>query len=648
MRALFFLFFLVAFSQAQAQLITDFYPVNRTFRSQGTGKRILSSCIAGDCKNGDGLLLLVRNIFDDNDNRIVRRLMDGKFADNGNQFSGKIYEHISRYNSSEILTYEPVETLDFSTPEGLNNSLYLEGDFRRESDTLSHNTRYFSHNYLLHGKGVDHHLPKYNSQYKFIEGEFDSGIIRKAAIIYNTGSPIATFSGWVRMNYELQFGYAVYSDSSTYIGAFKNNIFDGPGKYVNAKGNILEGTWKDGGLLVVQKTGLYADIVSERAMEENIFSYIVDGFHYSGKFFGKLLNGKPEGPGLISNGKNLFYSVFKTGLPTGVSFMKKQFTIMQDFYESCYHGEIKANSFSSGTKENTQYTGRLHGYYHRLSNSPEGMLFSSSIYIENGRFKNDQLTGCGIYKRINQPQNIAWDVTMQGMFENGEPKGWMLVTIPETKFSNYKESGYKYFEGSYSGALDDYSLVQLNKLAANNTDVFTKALLDTFSCMPVFVPDREKYLTKVKLNIQQMEEKAKALALKPKDPCAELKIPFWAYFTMGATVESRVDPAEKYWLQSWDCVTDTYYLLALKGGKFITSTKRGNDFREVFKQSMITLHVCGACKGSGSITYQTEETIGQEWEQVNFNLYIKSTPRSVTRWVTKRCTTCGGSGLISK
>jgi len=50
----------------------------------------------------------------------------------------------------------------------------------------------------------------------------------------------------------------------------------------------------------------------------------------------------------------------------------------------------------------------------------------------------------------------------------------------------------------------------------------------------------------------------------------------------------------------------------------------------------------------GQTSYQIEEETTKEWEQISFNLYIKKTPRTVSRWMTEKCKVCSATGMLKK
>jgi len=573
-------------SIAQEMKFEDFYPVTRSYKV--TDKKQLISCINGDCNNGNGTLVLIRSLYSGNDAFAMRRLMIGTFSNNGKNFSGKIYQHQTTYKSTGIISYQPLDTIDFSTNEGLQKTLYLEGNFIVEADS-SIQKKYFSRNYLLHGEGVDYNLTKRNNQYKSVKGEYDSGTVRKAEIIYAEGSPIKKFSGWVKMDYELQFGIAEYFDGSTYIGFFNNNIFDGPGKYTSTKG-VMEGEWKEGGLYKNAVTGFTPVLLNKPGDKKDMFTYTVDGYTYTGNFYGNLLNGKPDGPIIISGNKSLFYGLFKTGAPQGTSFMKKEFTWNNNYVENIFYGQIKNNAFTEGTRIENEYDGILHGYLIYAGKEFDGIWRWLKSVTGTGTFKEGKLSGCGVRKTVNNPGNVQWDYTTEGRFQNGQPKGWAKVTVP--KFSAvYKESGFVYYEGSYLGDLHSYGLSDFKKLGEISGDLYHMALTDTSSCLLVPQEAKENYITKGKLLLQQKEIAAKT-PLIPKDPCKERKIPVGYNFPAGSTVEHKDKRHEKFILQSWDCATDTYFIL-YKASSTGYSSKgiEGSDFRYYYRYSEQQLNI---------------------------------------------------------
>jgi hypothetical protein len=631
-------------SWAQEMKLENFYPVTRPYKVTDT--KHLVDCINGDCNNGNGTLVLIRSLYSGNNAYAVRRVMTGSFSNNGKNFSGKIYQHLTNYKSPDYI-HTPLDNLDLSTKEGLQKTLYLEGNFILEADS-SYKKKYFSRNYLLHGLGVDYNLPKRNNQYQSVRGEYDSGTVRKAEIIYVEGSPIKKFSGWVKMDYELQFGMADYEDGGTYIGFFNNNIFDGPGKYTGSKG-VMEGTWKEGGLLKSSITGFTPALLNNPDDKKDVFTYIVDGYNYKGNFYGKLVNGKPDGPAIISGNKSLFYGMFKGGVPQGTSFMKKElFNWTNQYSENIYYGQVKDNAFAEGIRIENEYDGLLHGYWIYAGKEWDGIWSWLKTTTGTGSFKEGKQSGCGIQTFVNTPNNVQWDYTMEGPFKDGRPKGWVMVTVP--KFSaNYKESGYKYFEGTYGGDLQSYSPLSFNNLTKLSGDLYHMAITDTSSCVLVPQEEKEKYIAKSKLVRQQQEAAAKLAAITPKDPCKERKIPVGYYFPVGSTVEHKDKPNEKFILQSYDCVTDKYFILVKTSSAGYSSKGiEGSDFRYHYNSSKEDLKFCSACKGLGETSYQIEEEVTKEWEQISFNLYIKKTPRTVSRWITQKCKVCSGTGMLKK
>ena len=631
-------------SFAQEMKLEDFYPQTRPYKV--TDKKYLISCINGDCNNGNGTLVLIRSLYSGNDAFAMRRVMAGTFSNNGKNFSGKIYQHQTKYKSTGIISYQPLDTIDFSTNDGLQKTLYLEGNFILEADS-SFEKKYFSRNYQLHGPGVDYNLPKRNNQYQSLKGEYDSGTVRKAEIIYAEGSPIKKFSGWVKMDYELQFGIAEYSDGSTYIGFFNNNIFDGPGKYTGTKG-VLEGDWKEGGLYNIGVTGFTTALLNKPDAKKDVFTYTVDGYTYTGNFYGKLVNGKPDGPAIISGNKSLFYGLFKAGVAQGTSFMKKELlTGKNEHGENIYYGQVKDKAFTEGTRFENQYSGALHGYFFYAGTELDGIRRWHKSVTGKGTFKVGKLSGCGVETNVNTPGNVQWDYSKEGSFKDGRLKGWAMVTVP--KFSaNYKESGFKYYEGTYGGDLQDYGLITYKELTTRFGDLFHMAMTDTSSCVLVPQEEKEKYIAKSKLLLQQKEIAAKT-PLPPKDPCKERKIPVIYNFTPGNTVEHKDKRSQKYILQSYNCVTDTYYILVkASSSNYVSKGIEGSDFRYYYEYSKEQLKFCTACKGLGQTSYQIEEVTNKEWEQISFNLYVKRTPQFVTRWMFEKCKICSGTGMLKK
>ncbi len=419
------------------------------------------SCMEGDCKDGNGKMMI--KIIYPNDNTIYKEIYIGKFINGNANGSGKLYYYFDDNNrNSMVLSYEGEFKNGLKHGNGSEFIIIVkkgltkifDGEFRY-GVKHGYGTHYYStptyKGLYINGEMEGVHYKKYyigkdsyicKSQYK--NGKLNgNGIQIYYDYIRNRLYKVSKYEGYFQDNKKhgngLLYEYFDNKFIKIYEGNWKDNKFDGKGIYYFLNGNVeYNGEWKNG-----EKDGLGIS-----------YQYISPGKRikrYEGNWKNDLYNG---------NG-----------------------TLYADNETIEYDGEWK-NGIKHGQ-----------GKYYEDSNNPNIYIIGSfcngdavgGIFFKNGNVLKKIQCDNNICKGVMYHENYPDKIFFEGLFKDGYPYDGVRYNIYGKKIKGFLDS--KFFDA----CINEYSYPHRK----NKNYKAIKSLADLR--LLIFVPDYNEYLIGNKL-----------------------------------------------------------------------------------------------------------------------------------------------------
>ena len=633
----------VFFSNAEAQQSERYFPALTTIRAnkEKTELNPFKGCVSGNCKDGTGIYLsaLVNSEvhYSEVENKnseyyIHFQVCKGNFSDNGQRFTGGLYETTVLYLSNDAggkkgTKYTPVRSADMSNPQNDTSFTKMIGD-------AVYNTDFFlrERSYLPHGS-MTVEVAKMKG-YKKYQPVYKQGKLFLVDVVYEQNDLISSFTGRVREDKELFFGKATYTDGSIYKGFFMNNTYNGPGVYQTTEGTVLQGLWENGSLTVKDQIIFPEELFQVSLPADQDAKVIWENNEINGRFTGNVNQGKAAGWGFFESKEFSSFGQYVDGKLYGPSYAVTFYRNLglYDIYE--YHYGMFVEGWLNA--------GAIYEVYLSAKKDKGSTVYYTRHAKEiRGNFKNHRLEGCGYYKEW-YAESPSKNVEIQGNFKRGFTEGWANVKA-QTDSKSY-QTGYRYLSTLGEPANELNSATGQQRLAKVYATMKTAEPV----CASGKQEDREKHIHEVAallstIELRKFEEEQKLLL---NEACAAKLVS--AGLKEGGVMTNYNQEAI---LLKYNCEKDSYKLRVL--GNTASADKieeiPGNTFRmSGWKPASKAVHQCSACYGTGTLTFDREYTRTKEVPFGYFSGIETKVTRTVVERITEVCKTCKGRGVLIK
>ena len=217
-------------------------------------------------------------------------------------------------------------------------------------------------------------------------------------------------------------GKLILPDESEYEGNFKNNKFDGFGKY-KCKTYIYEGNFVEGKM---NGKGKYKDLLKKSTYEGDFLDdkkngYGIERYPDGSIYKGEFKNGIKEGKGNLilriykNKGKDLIYTgEFKNDLICGIGEMK--FSSKKDYYGEWINNEM--NGYGVVHDGNLRHFGY---FSHGIKEGYGASFYEDQGYVFVGKWEENLVTGPSILMNLDfendSVDNMLENENIVGMYK---------------------------------------------------------------------------------------------------------------------------------------------------------------------------------------------------------------------------------------
>ena len=492
MRNILILFLLTLASSVSAQLtVRDVYPVAKDLKIDKKQDNFytdyeLSTCVSGDCKNGNGIWLRVDpNISGSTSNgrselgyknynsyEFTYFLYVGTFSNNGANFEGKIISDWLYYEQKIGSTKaKPVERYDFTKLINNREDLLFEGKF----ESYAVDDKLYYRRKEGNARWEEAEDNKVESIYRWYH-EDDEDMVQ---IIYKKDAQtlLKKATGVQDQGGRFVLGKFEYKDGSQYIGFMYNNKKQGSGVYTNSKKEVTQGLWMDDNLEYQMEISIPSaayDATAKQELQPAEFTHA--GISSKGQ---KLVDKKTSISFYFSNDHKLFYHGYlKDNAPdvlgcyVNIQAGEKKHSAVTETPQAYETGIYNTDELIEGLKVTQDYV---------ESNRDDVPNTYWDILVRKGSFIKGDLTGCGSREYIESGRYTF----EKGEFVKGKITGWHHLI--------YK---YKYQN-------DDINTITHTQILkpTTNTDFEKLATFPVSDCLKDSIGDVKSFVANLKAEI---------------------------------------------------------------------------------------------------------------------------------------------------